>query len=321
MVSAGDVRPTSSAAGPRSGVGAQAVSTSKRWTRPRGLSYTVPAVALFAIFIVYPVLWLIWTSISRRDAATSGHSLFGNYLAVLTDPIFWTAVRNMAYWAVLTIGIQTILGAVLAYFIETYTRRARVLFRTVFFLPVVTSVSVIAVVWQQIYAPNYGPLQGVLGNVGIHYNGNLLGDPTTVIFACIVVNIWEFTGLAMLLYMVGLYNVPLEVLDAAKVDGAKGLRLARHVLAPMLSNVTKSLLLLGVIGTLQTFPLVYLLTNGGPDNTSQIFGTYIFTKAFVENEPGYGAALSLITLLIAMAATLIQLRVFGSRFDLTGEKK
>ncbi len=297
------------------------VPTEGRWARSRGLNYVLPAVALFFLFVLYPVLWLVWTSLGTHDAATVGHSLFGNYLAVLEDSVFWIAARDMAYWAVLTIGIQTVLGGVLAYLIETYTRRTRVVFRTVFFLPVVTSVSVIAVVWQQIYAPSYGPLQNLLGYVGIHYNGNLLGNPTTAIFACIVVNIWEFTGFSMLLYMVGLYNVPRELLDAAKMDGASGWRLARHVLAPLLSNVTKSLVLLGIIGTLQTFPLVYLLTNGGPDNASQIFGTYIFTKAFVENEPGYGAALSFITLLIAMIATVIQLRVFGSRVGIGGRRE
>ena len=161
--------------------------------------------------------------------------------------------------------------------------------------------------------PSYGPLQAYLADLGFHYSGNLLGNPTTAIFACIGVNVWEFTGFSMFLYMVALHRIPSELLDAAVVDGATGWRLTRRqVLAPLLSPTTRSLVLLGIVGTLQTFPLVYLLTDGGPNNASQIFGTYIFTKAFVENELGYGSALSVVVLAIAMIATAVQLRVFKS---------
>jgi multiple sugar transport system permease protein/raffinose/stachyose/melibiose transport system permease protein len=272
----------------------------------------VPAMVLFGLFVAYPTLWMLWTSLTTKDAATVGGSILGNYLAVFEDSIFWVSAKNMVFWAVLTIAVQTTLGAALAYVVETYTKRTRTLFRTIFFLPVVTSVSVIAVVWEAIYAPSYGPLQAYLADLGFHYSGNLLGNPATAIFAAIGVNIWEFTGFSMFLYMVALHRIPSELLDAAIVDGATGWRLTRHVLAPLLSPTTRSLVLLGIVGTLQTFPLVYLLTDGGPNNASQIFGTYIFTKAFVENELGYGSALSVVVLAIAMIATAVQLRVFKS---------
>ena len=284
--------------------------------RYRHYTYLVPAVVLFAAFIVYPVFDVVRTSITLHDTASHGSGIFANFLAVLTDGVFWIAARNMLYWAALTIFIQMALGGVLAYLIETYTRRSKAVFRTVFLVPVVTSVSVIAIVWSQIYAPEYGPLQYLLAKVGFHLTYNVLGTPNTAIFACIFVNIWEFTGFSMLLYIVGLHRIPLEMVEAARIDGASGWSLAKHVLVPMLSGVTKSLLLLGIIGTLQTFPLVYLMTAGGPNQSSQIFGTYIFQKAFILDQSGYASALSVITLFIAFTATALQVRLLRSNIGI-----
>jgi len=278
--------------------------------------YLAPTVALFGVFILYPLYQVVRTSLIVHDTASDGHSLLANFFAVFTDSVFWMSARNMLYWAVLTVVIQMVIGGVLAYLIENYTRRSRAIFRTVFFIPVVTSVSVIAIVWSQIYAPEYGPLQDILSKVGINLTLSLTGDPSTAIFSCIIVNIWEFTGFSMLLYIVGLTRIPSEVLDAAKIDGASGWRLSRHILVPMLSSVTKSLVLLGVIGTLQTFPLVYLITAGGPNHASEIFGTYIFSKAFILDQTGYASALSVITLLVAFVATAMQVRLLRSNVGL-----
>jgi raffinose/stachyose/melibiose transport system permease protein len=281
--------------------------------RRRHYLYLAPAVGLFGAFVIYPIVYVVKTSFTLHDVASVGRGTFANYLAVFEDPPFWTAFKNMAYWGAITIVVQMVLGAILAYLIENYTRRSKAIFRTVFFLPVVTSVSVIALLWEQIYAPEYGPLQYVLQKLGIVFTGNLLAQANTVVFALIIVNIWEYTGFSMFLYIVGIHRMPKEVLDSATIDGASGFRLARHVIAPLLSNVTKSLVLLGVIGTLQTFPLVYLMTNGGPDHASEVFGTYIFTKAFIVDERGYASALSVLTLIIAFVATVIQLRFFGTK--------
>ena len=146
-----------------------------------------------------------------------------------------------------------------------------------------------------------------------------LGDPKTAIYALIIVNIWQWTGFAMLMYVAGIANLPEEVLDAARIDGARGLRLAAFVVIPMLAPATKSLLLLGVIGTLQTFPIVYLMTNGGPDHASEVFGTFIFKQSFVIGETAQGSALSMIVLLIALALSLLQIVLLGVRFSPTGK--
>jgi raffinose/stachyose/melibiose transport system permease protein len=114
------------------------------------------------------------------------------------------------------------------------------------------------------------------------------------------------------MYIAGIAGLPGEVLDAARVDGAKGWRLAVHVIVPMLAPATKSLLLLGVIGTLQTFPIVHLMTGGGPNHASEVFGTLIFKRSFVLGDTGAGATLSVIVLLIALVLSLIQIVFLGA---------
>jgi raffinose/stachyose/melibiose transport system permease protein len=137
----------------------------------------------------------------------------------------------------------------------------------------------------------------------------------------ILVNIWQWTGFSMLMYIAGLANLPSEVLDAARIDGAKGWRLAVNVVVPMLAPATKSLLLLGVIGTLQTFPIVHLMTGGGPNRASEVFGTYIFKQSFVLGDTGGGATLSVIVLVIALVLSLMQIAFLGARLTSAAKER
>jgi multiple sugar transport system permease protein/raffinose/stachyose/melibiose transport system permease protein len=282
--------------------------------------FVLPATLLFVVFIAYPILWVAGQSLYTGTSAGAVFAGLANYKTVLGDPTFWTVVRNMFLWGVITIPVQMLIGGLLAYFIERHTQALRGFFRTMFFLPVVTSVSVISLVWVQIYAPYYGIAQEYLKRVGIVMATSPIGDPDTAIYALIIVNIWQWTGFSMLMYIAGIANLPSEVLDAARIDGAKGWRLAVHVIVPMLAPATKSLLLLGVIGTLQTFPIVHLMTGGGPNRASEVFGTFIFKQSFVLGDTGSGAALSVIVLIIALTLSLIQIAALGARLTPAGRQ-
>ncbi len=285
-----------------------------RWNSQALYLFALPAILLFVVFIAYPILWVagqsLWTGVGSGSQAFAGLT---NYREVLSDPTFWIVVRNMVLWALITIPVQMLIGGLLAYFIERHTHRLRSFFRTMYFLPVVTSVSVISLVWVQIYAPYYGIAQEYLKHVGITMVSSPIAEPQTAIYALILVNIWQWTGFSMLMYIAGLANMPGEVLDAARVDGATGWRLAIHVVVPMLAPATKSLLLLGIIGTLQTFPIVHLMTGGGPNHASEVFGTQIFKQSFVLGDTGGGATLSVIVLVIALVLSLVQIAFLGAR--------
>ncbi|MFV0333663.1 MAG: carbohydrate ABC transporter permease [Tropicimonas sp.] len=283
-------------------------------SRLTDVSFLLPAVLLFVVFIAYPILWVVQNSLFTKTR--EGEHVFaglGNYADILTNPVFWTVVRNMVLWGVITIPVQMVIGGLLAYFIERHTHGLRGFFRTAFFLPVVTSVSVVSLVWVQIYAPYYGIAQEYLKHLGITLSYSPIGDPSTAIYALIIVNIWQWTGFSMLMYIAGIANMPTEVLDAARVDGARGWRLAFNVIIPMLAPSTKSLLMLGVIGTLQTFPIVHLMTGGGPNRASEVFGTFIFKQSFVLGDTGGGAALSVVVLLIALVLSVLQIVFLGTQ--------
>jgi raffinose/stachyose/melibiose transport system permease protein len=293
-------------------------SAAKRHKRRLTLhyGYVVPAVVMFVLFVAYPILWVIGESL--RGSSSSHRSDFvglNHYWQLFQDPVFWQVLLNMFLWGLITIPVQMVVGGTIAYLIETYTTRSKTFFRVMFFLPVITSVSVVSIVWSQMYAPYYGIIQQYAKAVGVQLTTSPLGDPNLVIYALIVVNIWQWTGFSMIMYVAGLTNIPTELWDAAKIDGAHGWKLATRVIIPLLSPVTRSLLLLGVIGTLQTFPIVYLMSDGGPDHASEIFGTYIFKQGFVIGDIGYASALSTVTLIIALALSMIQIVAFGARLN------
>ena len=316
MHGARDVGPA--AAGPHR----QAAAAPASRARPRGARedrrgvraglFAWPALLIFLGFVAYPVLWIALRSLAPDTAPGSPRGAFANYLRAFADPVFWIAMRNMALWAIITIPVQMAFGGLIALLIERYTRRSRAFFRTMFFLPVVTSVSVVAIVWSQMYAPYYGIVQAWLQRLGLTLGIALLADPRTVIFALIVVNIWQWTGFSMMMYVAGINAIPEDIFDAARIDGARFRHLVLRVVVPLVAPVTKSLLLLGVIGTLQTFPIVYLMTGGGPDHASEVFGTEIFRQGIVLGNTGYGAALSVLVLVLSLALSLLQITALGA---------
>jgi raffinose/stachyose/melibiose transport system permease protein len=273
--------------------------------------YVLPATVMFIGLVAYPILWVIGESFRGPN----GKSFAGldQYFRALSDPVFWRVLRNMFYWAAITIPFQMVLGGSIAYLIERHTSRSRTFFRVMFFLPVVTSVSVVSIVWAQMYAPYYGIIQEYLKYIGVQLTIAPLADPSTAIFALILVNIWQWTGFSMIMYIAGINNIPSELFDAALIDGAHGWNLVVRIVVPLLSPVTRSLLLLGVIGTLQTFPIVHLMTGGGPDHASEIFGTYIFKQGFVIDDFGYSSTLAVLVLFLALGLSVLQIAVLGSR--------
>jgi raffinose/stachyose/melibiose transport system permease protein len=273
--------------------------------------YVLPATVMFVGLVAYPILWVIGESF--RGASGKNFVGFDQYLRAFTDPVFWRVLRNMFYWGAITVPVQMLLGGSIAYLIERHTSRSRTFFRVMFFLPVVTSVSVVSIVWAQMYAPYYGIVQEYLKYVGLQLTVAPLGEPNIAIFALILVNIWQWTGFSMIMYIAGINNIPSELFDAALIDGAHGWNLAVRIVVPLLSPVTRSLLLLGVIGTLQTFPIVHLMTDGGPDHASEIFGTYIFKQGFVIGDTGYSSALSALVLFLALALSVLQIAALGAR--------
>lgn len=274
--------------------------------------FILPAVLFFLFYILYPILFVGYGSFFKwSNLLNMEFAGLQNYIDVFSDPVFKKVMRNVFYWIVITITVQAAIGFTLAYIIEEKLKRFRGFFRTVFFLPVVTSVVVIAIVWAKIYQPYQGILSNFLAKTGLFGTIDFLGNIHIAIFFIIIVNIWEWTGWSMVLYIAGINQIPEDIKEAARIDGASGLQTIFRIFLPCLSGTHKSLVMLGIIGSLQTFALIFTMTGGGPNSATEMPGTYIFKMGFTNQQMGYASAISMVILLMALVFTVIQVVFLG----------
>jgi multiple sugar transport system permease protein/raffinose/stachyose/melibiose transport system permease protein len=285
-----------------------------------GYLFLAPAFIFFLCFILYPIIFVIagsffnWSTLSEMKFIG-----VKNYLEILVDRVFWITMVNTVLWFFITIFTQAIIGFFLAYIIEEKLINGKLFFRTLFFIPVVTSVVVIAIIWSNLYSPYNGPISNFLSKLGLPGPFNFLGNVRTVIFALIMVNIFEWTGWSMAMYIAGLSEISVEMKEAALIDGVTGFPLIRYIYFPVLAHVHKSLIMLGVIGSLQTFALIYSMTSGGPNSASEMPGTYIFRTGFTMQRMGYASAISTIVLLFTLVITVFQMVALKSgNLSITG---
>lgn len=286
-----------------------------------GLLFLLPALALFAVFVVYPIVYNVQASTLVWDGVNEGVFVgFDNYIKLFQDPTFLITLRNSAYWIPLTIIPQALIGFLLALALNRGIF-ASTAYRALFFIPAILSPVVVGIVWQRIMDPFNGVFTAVGKSTGMTWlGGNWLANPDTAIFAVILVNVWMWTGFSMLFYLAGLQLVDTSVLEAAKIDGAGGVQTIVRIIFPLLKSTHLSLLLLGVIGSLKTFELVYVLTQGGPAHASEMLPTYAFQQAFQLQSVGYASTISVVLIVIAVASSLSLVRVFGAGF-ITGDDK
>jgi raffinose/stachyose/melibiose transport system permease protein len=298
--------------GPRGGGSAGGSLAGERLV---GVAFLLPTLLLFAVFVLYPIVFDVQASTLRWDGVNAGQFVgVDNYRQLFADPVFYTTLVNSAWWILLTIVPQAVIGFLLAYALNRRLR-GRVVYRAIFFVPAILSPVVVGIVWQRILDPFNGVLAHIGRTTGWEFlTASYLGDPKTAIFAVIAVNVWMWTGFSMLFYLAGLQLVDASVIEAARIDGASQFQLITRILFPLLRSTHLSLLLLGIIGSLKTFELVYVLTEGGPNHASEMLPTYTFKQAFQLQSVGYGATISVVLLVIAIVSSLSMVRVFGAGF-------
>lgn len=287
-----------------------------------GYLFILPAMFFFCLYILYPIFFIIKNSLFKW-ATLSNMEFVGlnNFLNVFKDSTFWITMKNSILWILVTVPVQAILGFFLAYAIEERIRSkkadgksfSRTFYRTLFFIPVVTSVTVVAIMFSKIFQP----YQGIIGHYLSTWFGmlptiNVLGNQKVALWGIMLANIWEWTGWSMIMYIGGISQIPDDIKEAVRIDGANTWQEIRYVFIPGLVSVHKSLLMLGIIGSLQTYALIGVMTGGGPNHATEMPGTYIFMKGFTENQMGYACAISVAVLLFALVLTFIQVRFLGS---------
>ena len=290
----------------------RASTADARWRRGwLGPILILPAVLIFGIYIGFPVLANVVTSLFGNTESDPTMRFVGlaNYGWAFTASPSLIAFRNVLVWAVLTVPLQMILGLLFAVALQGkgFLRNAM---RTLLFLPVVLTPVVVGYLYSNLLEASNGPINTALRNVGLGVAAQQwLANPALALPVVAVVNVWMWTGFSMAIYQAALSGLDDEVLEAGALDGATRWQLLRHVIVPLLRPAHFSLLILGVIGTLKTFDLVYVLTRGGPDNASQVPTTLLF-QTLLDGRDGRAATLGTVVFLLAMIITAFQLRQY-----------
>lgn len=287
------------------------------------LSVLVPLLVFYIGWLVYPLFQTILGSLREwRPLIKVPQPYVGgkNYLEAFADPIFRTTLRNTLYFAVVSVPLRTVVALALALLLQA-SGRAAGFFRTAYFAPVFTSMVACAIMWRWVYQAQYGLLNTILRQIGDATHLSLprstgwLSDKRLAMDAVILMSIWKDCGYAMIVYTAGLQGIPATYYDAAKVDGASRWQILRHVSAPLLQPTTMFVVITGVIGALQAFVQFFVMTGGGPGNSTRVVVLYLYEKAFDSYRFGYASAMSVILFAIILALTLLQLRVLAARWE------
>jgi raffinose/stachyose/melibiose transport system permease protein len=268
--------------------------------------FLLPAFLFYLTFRLIPYLQTFWYGLHDWSGVTQPRWVgLGNYGEALVDPYFWQAFRQTLVFMAMDLTMPLVTALVLAILVADI-RRGRTLFRVGLFTPYVLSAAVVAVLWSQIYNPSIGIVNVTLRTIGLPALARgWLGETGTAIYAVGVANSWHSYGFAFVVFLAALETIDPALYEAAKIDGASWLQLARHVTIPGLSNAITLLVSLGIAGALASFTFIYVMTGGGPNFATEVLSTYIYDKAFLESRYGYASALSVALALIALTVSAI----------------
>jgi multiple sugar transport system permease protein len=274
-----------------------------------GLWFALPALAALALFFFVPVAASLGLSLTDfdiyavADLANLRFAGLGNYTRLFEEPVFWTALRNTVYFvavgAPLSVGVS--LGAALL--LNHRLVRWKGLFRTLYFLPVVTTLVAVAVVWRFVYHPRIGLLNRALGAAGIA-PVDWLGDPAWAMPAIVLLAVWKGFGFNMVILLAGLQAIPERLYEAARLDGASGAQQLRHVTLPLLAPTLSFVLLMTLIGHFQLFAEPYVMTQGGPGDATRSLVLLMYEQGFRFWSLGQAAALAFVLFALLLAVTL-----------------
>lgn len=277
----------------------------------------LPFCLLFLTFTVWPVLQSLFMSITdtrARDLRTPfAVDVIGlqNYTRALSDPVFLTAARNTAYFVLIGVPLTLGLALAAAVALDRGITRLRSLFRLGFYMPVITSIVAVAVVWRFLLQSEYGLFNTVLGWVGIE-GPNWLGDPHWSMPALILMASWRNFGTAMIIFLAGLQGVPWSLHEAAAIDGASTWQRFRHITLPLLRPTLLFVSVTTGIGYLQFFEEPFVMTSGGPLNSTISMSMYTY-KQFGFGNYGYAASMSYIIFVIIAVVTALQFRLLREK--------
>jgi multiple sugar transport system permease protein len=277
--------------------------------RVLGYLLIIPAVVLLAALVAYPFLWGMYLSLQDKVVGRPGsYAGLQNFRALLGEGIFLQTLKNSLIYTVTAVGAKVVLGTWLALIIHRGIRRGRHFVRGAILLPFIVPTALSTLAWWWMFESLYSVINWTIIHLGLATEGpNWLGDPFYAKISVIIVNLWRGLPFFAITILAGLVSIPLELYDAAKVDGAGPINTFRHVTLPLLKPVLAIVILFSTIFTLADFNIVFLLTRGGPVNSTHVFATLANQIGLVAGKIGQGAAITLFLFPILVVVVVLQL--------------
>ena len=273
-----------------------------------------PALALYAWLVLIPMIQTVYISFTSWEGIGPKTWIgVGNYVRIFSEtewPAIWAALKNNLIWFVVAVTVPIWTGLFLANILVRGHVRGGKFFQMIYFMPQVVSMIVIAIAWKWLYNPLFGPLNSILGLVGLRSKAGLLSGKDTVVFALLFIYFWMSFGYSCLLYTVAIENVDPQIYEAARLDGASPAQEFFRITIPSVRGTTTTITLLMMISSFKAFDLVYSLTNGGPADSSNVISLYAYKEGFIYSRMGYASAVTVTVsvLLLGLAQGYLRLR-------------
>lgn len=282
-----------------------------KWRRSAiGWAFVLPSLIVFILLMFLPILLGFWYSLTDYTGLSKEMNFIGleHYIKMFSDRYFRVSLKNNVIYAVL----YTVLTMILSLFLATMLHRVtkgRKLFRTVFFLPYVTSMVSVAIIWKMIFNPMSGPLNTILTQLGIENPPQWLASTTWALYAVIIVSVWKSCGYYMLIFLAGLQNIPDSLYESAALDGASGLQKYVRITLPMVSPTIFLNMILVTISSFQVFDLINVMTEGGPGMSTNVLAYRIYYEGFKRMNMGYASAIAYFLFAVILIITALQFMI------------
>ncbi len=273
-----------------------------------GYVFVLPIMLGFLVFMLYPVLASLYLSFTDSDGIRQPNFIgLENYIALLDDRIFKKTMINTLYYVIGTVPLGVFIALLIAIMLNSKIRFLN-FYRAGIFLPVVTSMIAVATVWKWLYNTQYGLINGILGKMGL-FQPDWLSSTTWAMPSIIIMSIWKGLGFNMVIFLAGLQGISPSLYEAAKIDGANAIQRFFHITIPLLRHTTLFVVVLAIIGSFQVFDQVYVMTAGGPANSTSVIVYYIYQNAFQFFKQGYASAIAYVLFALIFVVTLVQIKI------------
>jgi len=272
--------------------------------------YILPMLIICGIYLFYSLGFVAYTSLTNWDTGKNMKFIgLENYSDLFTDALFWNALKNTGVYFVFCLFFQISLGMLLAVLVRSKIRGSNIV-KSLVFMPYVMSTVIIAAMFRIMMDMNFGDFNAALSFFGIA-NVNWLGTPHFAMMSLVMVAIFQFTGFHMVLYIGGLSNIPDEIFESGRIDGAGSITMFFRITVPMLLGTIMTSLVFGIIGALKTFDQVFLLTGGGPGNSTELLSSFLYRQFLGNYKGGYASSIGIVMLLIGLVLSIVQIRLYN----------